>query len=47
MWSNFRPISIGKQDQVHIALVMKHLNKKNLNYIGYGGYGNQMRMFAY
>ena len=38
------PLQFGKQDQGFVSLwVWRHLNRKNLNYIGYGGYGNQIR----
>ncbi len=38
------PLQFGKQDQGFVSLwIWKHLNKKKLNYIGYGGYGNQVR----
>ncbi len=38
------PFQFGKQDQGFIShWLWKHLNKKKLNYIGYGGYGNQVR----
>ena len=38
------PGQFGKQDQGFVSLwVWKHLNKKNLKYIGYGGFGNQVR----
>jgi len=38
------PLQFGKQDQGFISLwIWKHLNKDNLNYIGYGGHGNQIR----
>ena len=33
------PLQFGKQDQGFVSLwIWRHLNKKNLNYIGYGGY---------
>ncbi len=38
------PLQFGKQDQGFVSLwIWKHLNKKKLKYIGYGGYGNQVR----
>ena len=38
------PLQFGKQDQGFVSLwIWKHLNKKNLSYIGYGGHGNQIR----
>lgn len=38
------PLQFGKQDQGFISLwLWKHLNKKELSYIGYGGKGNQVR----
>ena len=38
------PWQFGKQDQGFISLwVAKHLFKKKLSYIGFGGYGNQIR----
>ena len=38
------PLQFGKQDQGFVSLwVWKHLNNLKLNYIGYGGYGNQLR----
>ena len=38
------PWQFGKVDQGFVSLwVEKHLNKKKLYYIGYGGYGNQVR----
>ena len=38
------PWQFGKQDQGFVALWMyKHLFKKNLSYIGFGGHGNQIR----
>ena len=38
------PLQFGKQDQGFVSLwIWKHLNKKNLSYIGYGGHGNQVR----
>ena len=38
------PFQFGKQDQGFIShWLWKHLNKNKLNYIGYGGYGNQVR----
>ena len=38
------PLQFGKQDQGFVSLwIWRHLNKKKLNYIGYGGYGNQIR----
>ena len=38
------PLQFGKQDQGFVSLwVWGHLNKKKMKYIGYGGYGNQVR----
>lgn len=38
------PMQFGKQDQGFVSLwIWHHMNKKNLNYIGYGGHGNQVR----
>ncbi len=38
------PWQFGKQDQGFVPLwVAKHFLKKNLSYIGFGGYGNQVR----
>ena len=38
------PLQFGKQDQGFISLwVWKHLNKNKMKYIGYGGYGHQVR----
>ena len=38
------PLQFGKQDQGFVSLwIWRHLNKKNLSYIGYGGFGNQLR----
>lgn len=38
------PLQFGKQDQGFISLwIWKHITKKNLKYIGFGGYGNQVR----
>ena len=38
------PWQFGKQDQGFMSLWMaKHINKKRLSYIGYGGSGNQVR----
>ncbi len=38
------PWQFGKIDQGFFSLWMwKHINKKKLNYIGFGGYGNQIR----
>ena len=38
------PLQFGKQDQGFVSLwVWKHLNNLKLNYIGYGGYGHQLR----
>ena len=38
------PWQFGKQDQGFVSLwLWNHLNKKKLNYIGYGGKGNQVR----
>jgi len=37
-------LQFGKQDQGFVSLwIWRHLNRKKLNYIGYGGYGNQIR----
>ena len=38
------PLQFGKQDQGFVSLwIWNHINKKNLNYIGYGAHGNQIR----
>ena len=38
------PLQFGKQDQGFVSLwIWRHITKKKLNYIGYGGYGNQIR----
>ena len=38
------PLQFGKQDQGFISLwLWSHLNKLKLNYIGYGGFGHQVR----
>ena len=38
------PLQFGKQDQGFVSLwIWKHLNKYKMNYIGYGGLGNQVR----
>ena len=38
------PLQFGKQDQGFVSLwLWKHLNRKKLSYIGYGGKGNQVR----
>ena len=38
------PWQFGKVDQGFFALwIWKHINKRKLNYIGFGGYGNQIR----
>ena len=38
------PLQFGKQDQGFISLwIWKHITKKNLKYIGFGGFGNQVR----
>jgi len=38
------PLQFGKQDQGFVSLwIWKHLNKNKMNYIGYGGLGNQVR----
>ncbi len=38
------PWQFGKQDQGFMSLWMgKHMNKKKLSFIGFGGYGNQVR----
>ena len=38
------PWQFGKQDQGFVShWIWKHINNKNLTYIGYGGYGNQVR----
>ena len=38
------PLQFGKQDQGFVSLwVWRHLNKKQMKYIGYGGLGNQIR----
>ncbi len=38
------PLQFGKQDQGFVSLwIWNHLTNKNMSYIGFGGYGNQMR----
>ena len=38
------PLQFGKQDQGFLSLwIWRHLNKKKIKYIGYGGFGNQIR----
>ena len=38
------PLQFGKQDQGFVSLwLWRHINKKNLSYIGYGGNGFQIR----
>ena len=38
------PLQFGKEDQGFVSLwIWSHFKKKNLKYIGYGGYGNQVR----
>jgi len=38
------PWQFGKQDQGFVSLwIWKHINKKKLNYIGFGGKGSQIR----
>ena len=38
------PLQFGKQDQGFVSLwIWHHFIKKNLKYIGYGGYGHQLR----
>ena len=38
------PFQFGKQDQGFVSLwIWHHMIKKNLKYIGYGGFGNQIR----
>ena len=38
------PLQFGKQDQGFISYwIWRHINKMKLSYIGYGGYGNQIR----
>ena len=38
------PLQFGKQDQGFVSLwVWHHILKKNLTFIGYGGYGHQLR----
>ncbi len=38
------PLQFGKQDQGFVSLwIWRHLMKKNLSYIGYGGWGKQVR----
>jgi len=38
------PWQFGKQDQGFVSLwIGRHINKKKLKYIGFGGYGNQLR----
>ncbi len=38
------PLQFGKQDQGFVSLwIWSHLKKKKMKYIGYGGFGNQIR----
>ena len=38
------PIQFGKQDQGFVSLwIWRHITKKKLKYIGFGGFGNQVR----
>ena len=38
------PLQFGKQDQGFVSLwIWRHLSKKKIKYIGYGGLGNQVR----
>ena len=38
------PLQFGKQDQGFVSLwIWGHLKKKKMKYIGYGGFGNQVR----
>ena len=38
------PFQFGKQDQGFVSLwLWRHLNRNKLSYIGYGGFGNQVR----
>ena len=38
------PLQFGKQDQGFVSLwIWRHLIKKNMKYIGFGGYGHQIR----
>ena len=38
------PLQFGKQDQGFISLwIWRHIMKQDLKYIGYGGFGNQVR----
>ena len=38
------PLQFGKQDQGFVSLwIWSHLRKKKIKYIGYGGFGNQVR----
>ena len=38
------PLQFGKQDQGFVSLwIWRHLMKKNLSYMGYGGWGKQIR----
>jgi CDP-paratose 2-epimerase len=38
------PLQFGKQDQGFVSLwIWKHLTQSKLKYIGYGGFGNQVR----
>ena len=38
------PLQFGKQDQGFVSLwIWKHLTRNKMNYIGYGGLGNQVR----
>ena len=44
MWSNFRSLAIWKtRSRICKFVGVKHMNKKKLDYIGYGGHGNQVR----
>ena len=38
------PLQFGKQDQGFVSLwLWRHINKKKISYIGYGGNGYQLR----
>ena len=38
------PLQFGKQDQGFVSLwIWRHITKKKLKYIGFGGFGNQVR----
>ena len=38
------PLQFGKVDQGFVSLwLWRHIIKRNLKYIGYGGFGNQVR----